>query len=208
MITQEFEAAVNEKKLLRTRIMLKDSLIIDPTFEQFNEMRAYAERKLKDSLYEAFDGGELEADELKWNEDIMNEELVCLVTNFSKTRISHLQEVVRKVLKSRVEEIGDKKKKQDERKVSQVHREKTSDMNRHNSRKLLSNSRSTSGGGNKVRPEESLMTIKKKIEGLYGVIKKIDKEQGVWKGEFIDKIEEYTKEITKELEKYRDNKAK
>ena len=42
MISNEYRSTVNSKNILRTRIMLKDSMILDPTFSQFNEMLAYA----------------------------------------------------------------------------------------------------------------------------------------------------------------------
>jgi len=42
MVSPEFNSAVKTGNLLRVRIMLKDSLIVDPTFAQFNEMLAYA----------------------------------------------------------------------------------------------------------------------------------------------------------------------
>ena len=70
MATEEFKAAVEEKKLLRIRIMLKDSLIVDPTFKEFDEMVTYAEHQIRD-LYEAFNGGKLENDETKWNEHVI-----------------------------------------------------------------------------------------------------------------------------------------
>ena len=34
MVSQEFKASVADKNLLRTRIMLKDSFVVDPTFVQ------------------------------------------------------------------------------------------------------------------------------------------------------------------------------
>ena len=97
MVSQEFKASVADKNLLRTRIMLKDSFVVDPTLAQFDEMLSYASGHLPD-LFTQFDGEYLENDISKWNRDVMNEELVRLVTNFSKTRIDHLKKVVSKVL--------------------------------------------------------------------------------------------------------------
>lgn len=111
MISLEFKAAISVKNLLRTRIMLKDSLIVDPTFEQFNEMLAYAESKLS-NLFVPFDGERLENDRTKWNEVVMNEELVKLVTNFSEKRVEHLKEVVAKVLESKAAKIRCEKNEQ------------------------------------------------------------------------------------------------
>lgn len=99
MISQEFKSTVLDKNLLRTRIMLKDSFVVDPTFAQFDEMLSYARAYLP-SLFVPFDGENLENDAAKWNVNVMNEELVQLVTNFSEVRINHLKKVVAKVLES------------------------------------------------------------------------------------------------------------
>ena len=108
MLSQEFKATVSDKNLLRTRIMLKDSFVVDPTFVQLDEMLSYA-RVYLPGLFVPFDGECLENDEAKWNDNVMNEELVQLVTNFSETRINHLKKVVSKVLKPEIEKIRRKK---------------------------------------------------------------------------------------------------
>ena len=108
MVSQEFKMAVSEKNLLRTRIMIKDSFVIDPTFVQLEEMLSYARTRLPD-LFVLFDGGELEDDPEKWNVNVMNTELVQLVTNFSEKRLKHLKKVVAKVLESEAMKIRRKK---------------------------------------------------------------------------------------------------
>ena len=45
-LTREFVEAVSQRNMLRVKIMLKDSLLVDTTFNQFNEMVRYAESKL------------------------------------------------------------------------------------------------------------------------------------------------------------------
>ena len=45
-ITNEFKEVVQSGKVLRIRIMLKDSLLIDPTSKLFDEMLQYACRKV------------------------------------------------------------------------------------------------------------------------------------------------------------------
>ena len=45
-INLDFKRAVDTKNIRLARIMLKDSLIIDPTFEEFNELLNYAEQEL------------------------------------------------------------------------------------------------------------------------------------------------------------------
>lgn len=44
-ITNEFTEAVQSGKMMRVRIMLKDSLLVDPTAAQFDEMERYATEK-------------------------------------------------------------------------------------------------------------------------------------------------------------------
>ena len=114
MVSQEFKAAVSDKNLLRTRIMLKDSFVVDPTFVQLDEMLSYA-RVYLPGLFVPFDGEYLENDEAKWNDNVMNEELVQLVTNFSETRINHLKKVVSKALEPEAAKIRRKSMEQSTR---------------------------------------------------------------------------------------------
>lgn len=99
MVSPEFNKAVSERNLLLTRIMLKDSFVLDPTFAQFEEMLDYAKPYFPD-LFDPFDGGILEDDSSKWDEALMNKELVQLVSNFSEIRVEHLKSVVAKVLEA------------------------------------------------------------------------------------------------------------
>lgn len=99
MVSPEFRATVSEGNLLRTRIMLKDSFVLDPTFAQFEEMLDYAKPYFPD-LFDPFDGEILEDDSSKWDEALMNKELVQLISNFSKERVDHLKMVVAKVLEA------------------------------------------------------------------------------------------------------------
>lgn len=91
-ISVDFKDTVAEKKVRRIRIMLKDSLLIDPTFKEFDEMYNFAFNNM-DGLLEDFDGDELEFNKNNWSEDYMNELKVELMGNFSERRINHLKEV-------------------------------------------------------------------------------------------------------------------
>ena len=104
MISSEFEKAVMAGNLLLTRIMLKDSLLLDPTFDQFDEMLSYAKRHFP-NLFVPFDGEMLETDETLWNRAVMDQELTALVTNFSEVRVNHLKRVVAKVLAEKAKKI-------------------------------------------------------------------------------------------------------
>ena len=85
-ISNEFIEAVNLNKIILVRIMLKDSLVIDPTSKQFDEMEKYARARI-DNIYSTHDGE-------TWNKDYMNQEMVSVVNNFSKERVDLLKNMV------------------------------------------------------------------------------------------------------------------
>ena len=92
-LTKEFVEAVNQGSLLRVRIMLKDSLLVDTSFEQFNEMLKYAEPRLKGLLINDAE----DTEEFSQSPDELNYILVGLVNNFSRRRIAHLKKLIQKV---------------------------------------------------------------------------------------------------------------
>ncbi|MCI6639058.1 MAG: hypothetical protein MSH32_12305 [Lachnospiraceae bacterium] len=94
-VTQAFTDAVNNNDVRLIRIMMKDSLLIDPTFREFNEMAECA--KNVDGLYDEHDGKEFITDEDLWDEDYLDKIMVQLVRNFSHERIDHVKDVVRKL---------------------------------------------------------------------------------------------------------------
>lgn len=103
-ITAEFMEAVEEKKITRVRIMLKDSLLIDPTSAQFDEMEKYARENLG-NIYEEHDGEKLNYDTSAWNEDYLNEQMVKVITCFSKERIELLKDMVRYLYREKARKI-------------------------------------------------------------------------------------------------------
>lgn len=108
MISTEFRSVVNAGNLLRTRIMLKDSMMIDPTFAQFEEMLSYARQHLP-GIIVPHDGEVLEFDAAVYTREQMNLELVQIVNNFSQQRISHLKSMVEVVLADEIQRIRSKK---------------------------------------------------------------------------------------------------
>lgn len=92
-LTSAFHEAVKEKNKLRIRIMMKDSLLVDPTFTQFGEMERAASSV--EGLYEPHDGRQFEQNKEAWDDDYMNELMVQMVSNFSHERVNHLKAVVR-----------------------------------------------------------------------------------------------------------------
>lgn len=95
-LTREFREAVSQGNLLRVKIMLKDSLLVDTSFNQFNEMLNYAEQEL---------GGiwvsdEEDNDVFSQSPEELNTILAGLVNNFSKRRVIHLKEMINKLYPS------------------------------------------------------------------------------------------------------------
>ena len=73
--------------------MMKDSLLVDPTFEQFHDMEKIASSMI--GLYDEHDGEELIEDRNQWNDNYMDRVMVDVIFNFSHERLEHLKEVVR-----------------------------------------------------------------------------------------------------------------
>lgn len=73
--------------------MMKDSLLVDPTFELFHMMEKATASMV--GLYDEHDGEELIEDRNQWDVDYMNRVMVDVIFNFSHERLEHLKEVVR-----------------------------------------------------------------------------------------------------------------
>ena len=102
-LSADFIKAVDSNDTLMTRIMLKDSMLVDLTLNQFKERLAYAESKMSD-LYDEHDGEQFSNDITEWDKDMINEQMVKVVTNFSKERIAFLQKLVRTVYAQKAEQ--------------------------------------------------------------------------------------------------------
>lgn len=92
-LTNAFYEAVKSGNVRRVRIMMKNSLLVDPTFEEFNAMEKAAASMT--GLYDEHDGKELVDDRSSWNDEYMNRVMVKVISNFSHERLDHLKEVVR-----------------------------------------------------------------------------------------------------------------
>lgn len=103
-ITNDFMEAVKAGKMMRVRIMLKDSLLVDPTGIQFDEMERYAVETMG-NIYTEHDGEKLNFDVTAWNEDYLNEQMVTVVNSFSKERIDLLKSMVRYLYKDKANKI-------------------------------------------------------------------------------------------------------
>ena len=94
-VTESFRQAVKEKRITRVRIMMKDSLLIDPSFQEFREMEAIASPMLG-VLYDEHDRKTFKP-ESEWDDEYMNSLMVDLINNFSHERILHLKKVIHKL---------------------------------------------------------------------------------------------------------------
>lgn len=95
-LTPEFMTAVRNNNLLRVRIMLKDSLLVDKRFVQFTEMCQYAERMGANFWMEKTKKLEMKPQE-SWNADLMNLELTKLVNDFTEEHLAYCQAIIKRV---------------------------------------------------------------------------------------------------------------
>ncbi len=91
-VTKVFQEAVKSGDVMGVRIMLKDILLLDLTFNDFNEMLDYARNM--PGLFDEHDGKEFILDPTEWNDDYMNKQMVQIIGNFSHERLEHLKKVV------------------------------------------------------------------------------------------------------------------
>lgn len=103
-ITNDFMEAVRTGKMMRVRIMLKDSLLIDPTGVQFDEMERFAVETMGNICTE-HDGEILNFDVTTWNADYLNEQMVAVINNFSRERVELLKNMVHYLYKDKVNKI-------------------------------------------------------------------------------------------------------
>lgn len=94
-ITNAFRQAVKNGNVIGIRIMMKDSLLVDLSFNEFDEMERIASQVC--NIYDIHDGCELISSESIWDDNYMNEMMVDIVENFSRERVEHLKKVVRKL---------------------------------------------------------------------------------------------------------------
>ena len=113
-LTQDFLDAVESKKVMRVRIMLKDSLLVDPTAGQFEEMENYAYSRIN-TLYDVHDGEVLNFDVSAWTVDYLNQQMVIVVNNFSRERVDLLKGMVRYLYQDKVNTIRNEQEQMNSR---------------------------------------------------------------------------------------------
>lgn len=96
-VSSEFAKTVQEKNVLRTRIMLKDSLLVDKSFSKYKELLDYAEAQGIEVWMTQEDP--IEHAEKPWTLDLMNYELTALVNDFTREHVRYVQNIITEVYK-------------------------------------------------------------------------------------------------------------
>ena len=104
-ITNEFRDAVQNGKKTRVRIMLKDIMLVDPTMKLFDEMLDFAKLNIFD-LFDEHNEEVLKYDCSDWNEAYLNNQMVVVVSNFSKERVELLRNMVKYIYRDKAEKIN------------------------------------------------------------------------------------------------------
>lgn len=99
-VSNDLIKAVENGNILRVKLILKNSFIIDPTGKTFNKLLEFTLNKIPD-LFDNHDG-ELFKDEENWTESYFNEETVKIVDNFSKERVLLLKAMADKLFNKKV----------------------------------------------------------------------------------------------------------
>lgn len=204
MISREFKSAVVNNNLLRTRIMLKDSFVVDPTFSQLKEMLAYAKQMMPELLV-PFDGDILEADSTKWDQEVMNMELAQLVNNFSETRIAHLQKVVSKVMEAEIQKAK-AQRSQTQPSYRRPQQTPTTARTQYGSSPLPGHSTisPTTSEELKKKALQQVMTEGTKISKILQKVKDTKK----WESSQINELEKAAKQLLQATKTYKANRQK
>ena len=82
-VSKEFMDTVATGNELRTRIILSNYMVVDPSFREFEESLAYALKSMP-NLIAPHDGEEFNYDMSAWTKDYFNKESNNIVDNFSQ----------------------------------------------------------------------------------------------------------------------------
>ena len=107
-LTDAFFKAVDNKDIGKLRIMMKDSLLADRSFKEFNEMSKYV--KNIEGMYDEHEDKTrpFEEDKSKWDKKYMDMQMTQLfVGNFSKKRIEHVKKVITYLYKDKKKNVNE-----------------------------------------------------------------------------------------------------
>lgn len=108
-ITERFKSAAEAKDITLVRIMIKDSMVVDPTLADCNLMIKMANSKFE-GLFDAHDGEVLNYDKSAWTKDYMDEQMVQIVFNFSTERLELLKDICQFLYKDRATKASSEQK--------------------------------------------------------------------------------------------------
>lgn len=100
-VSKEFMDTVATGNKLRTRIILSNYMVVDPSFREFEESLAYALKSMP-NLIVPHDGEEFNYDMSAWTKDYFNKESNNLVDNFSQERIDFLKQMCAYLYKDKI----------------------------------------------------------------------------------------------------------
>ena len=92
-VTDTFRNAVSTNDIRAIRIMMKNSLLFDLTFNEFDEMVKAAESV--SGLYDDHDGRDLNVNKDDWDDNYMDKLMVQVIGNFSHKRLDLIKDIVR-----------------------------------------------------------------------------------------------------------------
>ncbi len=96
MISLECMQAIREKNILRLRLMLKNSLLLDTSFNSFREIeRAAIENGI--DIWEHNSDYEFQRKPQPWTIDDVNYEITAIVDDFTRDHMDYLMEMIRTV---------------------------------------------------------------------------------------------------------------
>lgn len=109
-IPQEFYDALKNNDVVSVRILMKNSLLFDRSFTEFQKMQKEAERL--PNLYEPFNHQELNQDRSQWTKELMDKQLARLMANFCPERIEYVQQIISYLYPATGENSSDQKTQQ------------------------------------------------------------------------------------------------
>ena len=99
-VSVDFEEAVRLGDTIKIRIMLKNSLLMDHTFYTFDQMKSYAISKNIQFMVEPQHKLH-KKEEAEWTKDLLNEELVILIREFTEERVEYIKLLIKHIYSSK-----------------------------------------------------------------------------------------------------------
>ena len=91
-----FKEELRKNNILKIRLMMKNSLLYDPSFKTFNEMEKLAE-EYKVNIWQDSSCEDFIKQKQSWTMDDVNYELTAIVSDFTKERIVYLKDLIANV---------------------------------------------------------------------------------------------------------------